>query len=144
MAITFNNIDRKYPLSNKLIIKKIINEIVSRETLKTGHINIIICSDDYLLKINKEYLNHDYYTDIITFNYNEGATINGDLFISLDMVENNSEKFKTSLELELSRVIFHGILHLCGYNDKNEKEKAIIRQEEDKNLERYMFHVKQN
>lgn len=143
MGIYFNEIDRKYPFNNKNIIKKVIKEIVSRETLKVGNINIIICSDEYILKINKEYLNHDYYTDIITFNYNEGNLIYGDLYISLDTVKSNSKKFEEELENELSRVIFHGVLHLCGFNDKTKKEQVIIREQENRNLKNYMFHVKQ-
>jgi len=112
-------------------ISKHIKSLIISEEGKQGEISIILCSDKYLLNINIEYLNHNYYTDIITFNYVEGNTISGDLFISLDRVKGNSELFNTSLIKELYRVIFHGLLHLAGYNDKTDEEKKIMRGKED-------------
>ncbi|MDO8952208.1 MAG: rRNA maturation RNase YbeY [Draconibacterium sp.] len=112
-------------------LKKYINLLINSELNKVGEISIILCSDKYLLEINIEYLKHNYYTDIITFNYVEGNIISGDLFISVDRVKENSTEFNTSLIKELYRVIFHGILHLIGYNDKTEEEQKIMRGKED-------------
>ena len=112
-------------------IEKHVKSLIIREYGKQGEISIILCSDKYLLNLNIEYLKHNYYTDIITFNYVEGNTISGDLFISLDRVKENSALFNTSLKKELYRVIFHGLLHLTGYNDKTDEEKRIMRVKED-------------
>jgi len=112
-------------------LKKYIKTLISSEIKNAGEISIIICSDKYLLDINIEYLKHNYYTDIITFNYVEGSNISGDLFISIDRVKENSIEFNTSLIKELYRVVFHGLLHLIGYNDKTNDEKRIMREKED-------------
>lgn len=97
-----------------------------------GEIAYIFCSDPYILEVNKQYLQHDYYTDIITFDYTEGNKISGDLFISLDTVKSNSEQFGTDYYEELERVIIHGILHLCGFKDKEPADEARMREEENK------------
>jgi rRNA maturation RNase YbeY len=115
----------------KLLLRKHIKNLINSEKKSAGEISLILCSDKYLLDINIEYLKHNYYTDIITFNYVEGNIISGDLFISVDRVKENSIKFNTSLIQELYRVIFHGILHLIGYNDKTEEEQKIMRGKED-------------
>ena len=99
-----------------------------------GDIAYIFCDDEKILEVNREYLNHDYYTDIITFDYTEGNRISGDLFISLDTVRTNAEQFDQSYERELHRVIIHGILHLCGINDKGPGEREIMEAEENKAL----------
>lgn len=99
--------------------------------MKIGNISLIFCSDNYLLDINIKYLNHNYFTDIITFNYVEGEIISGDLFISIDRVKENAIEFETMWIKELYRVIFHGLLHLIGYNDKTEEEKKIMKIKED-------------
>ena len=99
-----------------------------------SRLHIIFCSDDYLLDINKKYLNHDYFTDIITFNYNENNTIIGDLFISVDRVKENAKELKVDFNNELFRVIIHGVLHLCGYNDKTQDQLKEIRTKEDEFL----------
>ena len=112
-------------------VAKYVKALIISENRKHGEIAIILCSDKYLLNINIEYLKHNYYTDIITFNYVEGNTISGDLFISIDRVKENSEQFNTSFTKELYRVIFHGLLHLAGYNDKTDEEKKIMRGKED-------------
>jgi len=112
-------------------IKKFIKHLIGSELRKTGEISVILCSDKYLLDINIEYLNHHYYTDIITFNYVEGNNVAGDLFISIDRVKENSIEFDTGWKKELYRVIFHGLLHLVGYNDKTDEEKKIMREKED-------------
>lgn len=97
-----------------------------------GEIAYIFCSDPYILEVNKQYLQHDYFTDVITFDYSEGNKISGDLFISLDTVKSNSEQFGTDYYEELERVIIHGILHLCGFKDKEPAEEARMREEENK------------
>ena len=112
-------------------LNKYIKILINRELNKLGEISVILCSDKYLLEINIEYLKHNYYTDIITFNYVEEKVISGDLFISVDRVKENSRKFNTSFIKELYRVIFHGILHLIGYNDKTEEEQKVMRRKED-------------
>lgn len=113
----------------------IVKEIVSRETLKqVDYINYIFCSDDYLLNINQEYLQHDYYTDIITFDYSE-SIISSDIFISIDRISENARKNSVTLQSELQRVIIHGALHLVGYKDKTQAEKIVMTQKEDFYLE---------
>lgn len=115
----------------KTHIKKYVKHLIDNEIKKAGDISVIICSDKYLLDINKKYLKHNYYTDIITFNYVEGDTISGDLFISIDRVKENALKFHSVWKKELYRVIFHGVLHLVGYNDKTPEESKKIREKED-------------
>ncbi len=132
--INFFTEDVDFDLKGKLKNKKWIKTIVEQEGQKTGDINIIFCSDEYLLEVNKQYLNHDYYTDIITFNYNT-EKVNGDLFISIDRVAENAEKQNVPRGTEMQRVIIHGVLHLLGYNDKSPKEEKEIREKEDKAIE---------
>ncbi len=112
-------------------IDKAIKYLINNEIKELGKLSIILCSDNYLLKINREYLKHDYYTDIITFNYVEGNRISGDLFISIERIKENSVEYKTTLIKELYRVIFHGVLHLIGYNDKTADEKKVMREKEE-------------
>jgi len=120
-----------------LKVKKwIFNEIVSH-TFTVGEINIIFCTDDYLLEINKKYLKHDFFTDIVTFNYNEGTHISGDLYLSIERIFENSKSFSVEFEKELHRVIIHGILHLLGYNDDTKEAKEIIHLLENSSLERF-------
>ncbi len=102
---------------------------------KVGDIAYIFCSDEKILEVNRQYLQHDYYTDIITFDYCEGKRLSGDLFISLDTVRTNAVQFEAPYETELSRVIIHGILHLCGINDKGPGEREIMEAAENKALE---------
>ena len=106
-----------------------------------GDLNYIFCNDDRILEVNKEFLGHDYYTDIITFDYSEPGRVSGDMFISLDTVLSNSSKFHTSYEKELMRVIIHGVLHLCGINDKGPGERAVMEAAEEKALD--MWYKKQ-
>ncbi len=112
-------------LQDKLI------HLVENEGMMLGEIGIIFCSDQYLLQMNKKYLNHDYFTDIITFNYNEKKYVQGDLFISVDRIRENAVSFGVSIREELFRVIFHGLLHLTGYDDKTKKEKELMRGKEN-------------
>ena len=124
---------------NKNSVKGNIKSLISNELKKSGNICVILCSDSYLLEINKQFLNHDYYTDIITFNYCEGNTVSGDLFISIDRVKENADDFASVFMKELYRVIFHGILHLIGYNDKTKEEQVEMRQKEDFYLSKVDF-----
>jgi rRNA maturation RNase YbeY len=101
------------------------------EEKRVGDISFIFCSDEYLLSVNRKYLNHDYYTDIITFDDVEGNVINGDIIISVDRVKENSIEFQTSFENEIHRIIIHGVLHLLGYKDKVKKDKILMTQKED-------------
>lgn len=123
----------------KTHIKKAVKQLIDNEIKKAGDISVIFCSDKYLLDMNKKYLNHNYYTDIITFNYVEGDTISGDLFISIERVKENALKFQSVWKKELYRVIFHGVLHLVGYNDKTPDESKIIREKEDMYLSEVDF-----
>lgn len=108
-----------------------LESVIAAESRKTGDINFIFCDDEHLLKVNQEFLQHDYYTDIITFDYGRGNVINADIFISLQRIQENAGKFKASIEQELLRVLVHGILHLCGYADKSETEQQLMRSKED-------------
>jgi len=106
-------------------------KLVQLEDKECGPINLIFCDDEKILEVNKEYLAHDYYTDIITFDYSLNQIISGDLFISIDRVKENADLFSKSFENELMRVVFHGVLHLCGYNDKSEEDILVMRSKED-------------
>ena len=105
--------------------------VAGSEIRKIGDINIMFCSDNYILDVNMKYLQHDYFTDIITFDYCEGKVLSGDLFISVDSVRENSIEFGTDFEEELHRVIVHGVLHLIGYDDHTEADKKLMRQKEN-------------
>ena len=111
-----------------------IKEVAACYGKRVGEIAYIFCSDDKILEVNRQYLQHDYYTDIITFDYCEGDRISGDLFISLDTVRSNAEQFEQPHDRELHRVIIHGILHLCGINDKGPGEREIMEAAENKAL----------
>ncbi|MCQ2111996.1 MAG: rRNA maturation RNase YbeY [Bacteroidaceae bacterium] len=116
-----------------------VKRVASTYGKKVGEIAYIFCNDDRIIEVNRQYLQHDYYTDIITFDYTTGSTISGDLFISLDTVRSNSEEQHTTYEEELHRVIIHGILHLCGINDKGPGEREIMEAAENKALADYDF-----
>jgi probable rRNA maturation factor len=130
-VIDFFNQDIDFPLIVPVQVEVWVARVIRKYGKKEGTINYIFCSDKYLLEINKEYLNHDYFTDIITFNYNERDIISGDIFISLDTVKANAEEYKVTYDNELLRVIIHGILHLVGFNDKTEDQKKEMRHKED-------------
>lgn len=112
-----------------------LSEVVTIEAKKLGDVTLVFCSDDYLLKVNQEYLDHDYYTDIITFDYSEDDFVSGDLFISIDRVKENAETNNVSFINELNRVVVHGVLHLCGYKDKSESEERTMREKENEMLD---------
>ena len=112
-----------------------INQIIEKEGLETGEIVYVFCDDTYLLNLNKKYLNHDSLTDIISFDNRIGDQINGEIYISIERVKENSKIYKTTFLDELNRVIIHGILHFCGYKDKSEEESRLIRLKEDEALE---------
>ena len=128
------NLEFKYKHRHKL--RRWLESVATKEGRILGEINIIFCSDEYLLDINKKYLNHDYYTDVITFDYSEGNVISGDIFISVDRAKENAQTYNQTFNKELNRVIVHGILHLIGYNDKTENEQKIMRQKEDYYLQK--------
>lgn len=129
--ITFNTIDEGFVLKNKLKIRNWIKGIALAEKKQVGDISYVFCNDAYLGKMNEQYLKHYTLTDIITFDYTVTGIITGDIFISVERVKENADKYKVSFENELSRVMAHGILHLIGYKDKSKEEKAIMREKED-------------
>lgn len=121
----------------KNLTKEYVRNIIVEEGYELGEISLIFCNDDYLLEINRKYLNHDYFTDIITFNYSNDLLISGDLFISVDRVKDNAEQFQVSFLQELMRVIFHGILHMTGCDDKTEEDQVTMRSREDYYLKKF-------
>jgi probable rRNA maturation factor len=146
MAIYFYSIpENTFHVKQKLLLKKWISFITRSNEKNCGTINYIFQSDESLLALNKKYLNHNDYTDIITFNYSEGSSIHGDIHISIDRIKENAITFASSFEEELHRVMIHGILHLLGYNDKSKEEKEIMREKENDCLEIFReksFYVK--
>lgn len=132
------NFQMKVTLARRTGLKGFLIKKLKSNKKTAELISIVFCSDDYLLKINQLYLKHNYFTDIITFNYSEKAgIINGELFISVDRVRLNAKDNDVSQNNELHRVIFHGVLHLLGFNDKTPDERAIMRNQEDKWLKEY-------
>ncbi|MCP9610587.1 rRNA maturation RNase YbeY [Coprobacter tertius] len=136
MAISYFAEDIKMPVLKKKETNDWIRRVAEKYGKHCGDISYIFCTDEKILEVNREYLKHDYYTDIITFDYTQGNRISGDLFISLDTVRSNSEELRLPFEEELYRVIIHGILHLCGINDKGpgEREKMEICENEALNM----------
>jgi rRNA maturation RNase YbeY len=132
--INFHSEEIDFILINVELKKSWVKKIIEQENKMLLLLNFIFCSDDYLHKINLEYLEHDTYTDIITFPLAEDPDIEGDIFISIDRVKENAIKFETSFENELNRVLAHGVFHLCGYRDKTEEEATLMRQKENQAL----------
>lgn len=134
MAIGFASQHTLFKLRHATRLKRWITAVVERERRECGTISYIFTDDESLLKINKQYLNHNTYTDIITFDYSEVKTVSGDIFISIDRVQENAAKFGVSFEDELLRVIIHGVLHLCGYKDKTKTDADRMRLKENASL----------
>lgn len=131
MAISFQNQDITFALKEKTKTRHWIQQIITAEKKKPGNLSFVFTSDAALLEVNRRFLNHDTYTDIITFDYCEEKTVNGDILISVERVEENAKKFGVTPDQELKRVIIHGVLHLCGYKDKSKTDAALMRKKED-------------
>ena len=131
MSIFFHKEDREIPNIDQKRIVSAIKDFCLRYGKTIGYINFIYCSDEYLLEMNKKYLDHDYFTDVITFDYSEDKIVSGDIFISIDRVEANARDLAISFDEELNRVMIHGVLHLIGFNDKSDEEKQQMREKED-------------
>lgn len=139
-AISFFEEDIAYKLKNKTAVRKWVKDTIDAEGYKLRELNYIFCSDDYLLQINQQYLNHDTYTDIVTFdNSEEDGVIVSDIFISIDRIRENAEKFNVTEAHELHRVIIHGALHLLGYKDKSAADKQKMTSKEDFYLDKRAF-----
>lgn len=134
-SIKFFNEDISYQLRQRSEIRTWLNSIAKKEKYSILELNYIFCSDEYLLQMNKDFLDHDYYTDIITFDNSEvKGKIEGDIFISIDRVKDNAQLQKSTIKDELHRVLVHGLLHLTGYKDKTSKEQEMMRKKEDASL----------
>jgi len=129
--INFFTEEIQFSLKNESNIKEWINKSIEDENCTSGDINFIFTNDQHLLQINKEYLNHDFFTDIITFDYRDSDTISGDIFISIDRIKENAEGLSNSFYNELHRVLIHGVLHIIGYKDKSAEEETLMRSKED-------------
>ena len=145
MAIRFATQDIDFDLPEAEKVKNWITEVVQRRQKAVGNISYLFCNDEYLLGVNRQYLNHDTYTDIITFDYVSADLISGDIMISIDRVGENAEKFGVPFEQELHRVVIHGVLHLLGQGDKSDAEAAEMRRQEEEALALWntMFLVEQ-
>lgn len=133
--------ENDFELEDEKSFDKWIRQVIASEEKDLGEINYIFCDDHYLYKINLKFLEHDTYTDIISFDNSEGNELNGDIFISTDRVSENAKKYNVDFSEELKRVMSHGILHLCGYGDKSESEAKEMRQKEEEKIA--LFHVEQ-
>ncbi len=121
----------KFRLRDSKTLKSAIARIITDSGMKPGTVDLVFTGDRKVYEINSEFLGHDYYTDVITFNYNSGKTVNGEVYISTDRVRENAEKFNVPFRTELKRVVFHGILHLCGYDDRTAEQKAKMTEMEE-------------
>jgi len=130
-VINFHAEEVEFPEIQIDRVKLWIKSVVEQRSKVLGELSLVFCSDEYILKVNQKYLDHDYFTDIITFDYCSGSQISGDLIISLDTVLSNSQKFNSSYDTELHRVIIHGVLHLLGYQDKTDSDAKEMRRNED-------------
>ncbi|MCY2686530.1 rRNA maturation RNase YbeY [Salinimicrobium sp. TH3] len=133
--------ENDFELEKVSSFKSWVKNVISSEGKKTGEISFIFCDDEYLLEINQKYLDHDTYTDIISFDASVGNILNGDIFISTERVSENADSYEVEFPEELKRVIIHGVLHLCGYKDKTPEEEKIMREKEEEKMK--MFHVEQ-
>jgi probable rRNA maturation factor len=135
------NYESDFTLDNEEAVATWLSSVIVSENKTEGEINYIFCDDEYLHKINVEYLDHDTLTDIISFDYTMGNEISGDVFVSVERVLDNSKDYNTSFDEELKRVLVHGVLHYCGYKDKSEADETLMRSKEEEKLA--MFHVEQ-
>jgi len=135
------NYETEFELHYEPEFSKWLSAVILSENKKEGEINYIFCDDNYLLDINQQYLDHDTLTDIISFDYSVGNEINGDVFVSVERVKENAADYNVTFHEEIQRVLVHGILHYCGYNDKTESDERIMRSKEEEKMK--MFHVEQ-
>lgn len=135
--ISFQNQSIDFKLKDKTRLKQWIKSIILSEKKTAGQIAYIFCTDDELLEVNLAHLNHNTYTDIITFDYTEGSRVSGDIMVSIDRVRENAGKFEVTFEEELHRVMVHGILHLCGYKDKSKEQSELMRKKENSALRKF-------
>ncbi len=131
MAVSFHSEQIDFTLSNEKVVADWLQDVCLLEAKNLAEVSFIFCSDDYLLEMNRQYLNHDYFTDVITFDYCEGIVVSGDVFISVDRVSDNAQTVGVSTINELHRVIVHGLLHLLGYADKSDADKQQMTSKED-------------
>lgn len=131
-TITYYFNEVRFTLRHRRLLKLAIINVFKKSNVKVSAVSFIFCTDEFLLKVNQDYLSHDYYTDIITFNLSDNDEVNGEIYISIERVRDNATLHATTFQNELYRVLFHGILHLCGIKDKTTKEKELMRAEEDK------------
>jgi rRNA maturation RNase YbeY len=139
MAICFTAEEIAFALPDENEVEKWLKKVVEQEDCQLRLLNFIFCSDEYLHQLNVQYLHHDTLTDVITFPYSTPPEIEGDIFISIDRVRENAQVFGVSFQQELHRVMAHGVLHLCGYKDKSEKEENLMRKKEDEALALWRF-----
>lgn len=134
--VIFHCADAAYRLEGKTILKKLLADLFRKEGLHLSTLSVVFCSDDHLLSMNRQFLQHDYYTDILTFDLSErGGPVAGELYISVDRVRENARGLGISAREEMRRVIIHGALHLCGYKDKLKKQQLLMRQKEERYLQ---------
>lgn len=136
--IAFSFIDVEVSGLDMVNVSSWLESVCKEEMKEVGDINYVFCNDEFLLEINRSYLDHDYYTDVITFDYSEGSCLSGDVFVSIDRVMENAGDFNVSFLSELSRVIVHGVLHLAGYKDKHKDDEQLMRSKEDYYLLNYV------
>lgn len=137
MAISFYTMDVPDPVFKRTRLKGILADRIKAQKRKLGQISVIFCTDDFLLSMNQEHLNHDYLTDVITFEFNEGDQVSGDIYISYDRLKENAKIFGVRVEMEIVRVVGHGVCHLLGFKDKTEREKTKMTEQEEEILNLY-------
>ena len=137
-TINFFN-ENNFSLKDEVLFQNWLFRLAESEHKNIGEINYIFCNDDYLLEINQNYLDHDTYTDIITFDYNLGKQVHGEIYISTERVAENAKQFQVSFKEELFRVLIHGVLHLCGYKDKSLEETQLMREKENFYLKKIAY-----
>lgn len=131
MAVTFNNVDSQYLPQGRQMITRWVGSCIKDEGFRVGDINFIFCSEQEILRINTEYLGHNYHTDVITFEYRGEEGISGDIFIGVETVRENAQKYGSGMRSEMLRVMIHGVMHLCGYPDKTKAERTIMQGKEN-------------